>query len=176
MSLYLHIKASNDNKPKMERGYHHLPFQTDIPSSSSSVDAIDDRLTPWLGWISAENGEIFHSCFQGNNGIILFDKILEDGKDNDESHANQEEMQIVLERISKYTNFEVVKIASKSAGIKTSVEQDRNMVIGCDPMDSSFVWVSALSGYGIQTAPAYSDIVSYLATDKDLPQKYLTLV
>ena len=47
------------------------------------------------------------------------------------------------------------------------------MVIGCDPMDSSFVWVSALCGNGIQTSPAYSDIVSYLATGKDLPQKYV---
>lgn len=82
-------------------------------------------------------------------------------------------MQIVLEKISKYTNYEIVKIASKTAGIKSSIKKDRNMVIGCDPNNSSFVWLSALSGWGVQTAAAYSEITSYLATNKNIPSQII---
>lgn len=136
---------------------------------------ISDLSTPWLGWISTDNEEIFHSCFQNNNGIFLYDKLLNDGKDNQESHANHDEMQIVLEKVSKYTNLKIEKIASKSAGIKCSIEQDANMVIGCDPNDNSFVWLSALNGYGIQTSPAYSELTSYLATGKQVPPKFVDI-
>merc|ERR1712154_173179 len=130
-----------------------------------------EKQTPWLGWISPDSSEIFHSCFQGNNGIFLYDKLFDDKM----QILYDDEMQTLLHKINKYTSLKVEKIARKTSGIRCSIKDDSNLVIGPSEEDASFIWCAALGGYGVQTSPAYSEIASYLAVNKDLPKQYVDL-
>eukprot|EP00484_Ammonia_sp_Unknown_P025216 CAMPEP_0197044302 /NCGR_PEP_ID=MMETSP1384-20130603/20386_1 /TAXON_ID=29189 /ORGANISM="Ammonia sp." /LENGTH=475 /DNA_ID=CAMNT_0042475735 /DNA_START=14 /DNA_END=1441 /DNA_ORIENTATION=- len=147
---------------------YRLPFQHEQVEEEE-----EEKVTPWLGWVSEENAQIFHSQFQGNNGIFLYDRLVEKLDEDDEHHhADVDEMEICIHKINSYTHLKVDKVASKTAGIKCSVQQDRNMVVGPSVDDASFIWLAALSGHGIQCSPAYSELCSYLAVNKELPAKF----
>ena len=144
--------------------------------AGSDVPAVQ---TPWIGFISPSTGEIFHSCFQENSGVFVYDRYVDARMRavdvDDEDHVNPDEMEVVLQKLRKHTALKVEKMASKAAGIRCTVKDDYNIVIGPDQKDVSFVWCAALGGYGVQTAPAYSEITSYLACGKDMPQKYVDM-
>eukprot|EP01083_Nonionella_stella_P107547 311578_1 len=126
-----------------------------------------EHQTPWIGWISPTTGEVFHCCFQGNNGVFLYDTYQEMGE--------TAEMDLVLHRLNTCTTLNVQKIARKCGGAKCSTPNDRNIVIGPTADEASFSWCAALGSYGLQLAPAYSEITSYLALNKQIPQQYIDL-
>ena len=47
-------------------------------------------------------------------------------------------------------------------GIARSFAPDRNLVLGPDPSDPTFIWMAGQGGYGFQTAPAASQLVADL--------------
>lgn len=76
-----------------------------------------------------------------------------------------------LARYEERVTEPVTRLLSNWAGLRSFVP-DKNLVLGPDPADPSFVWVAAQGGYGFQTAPAASQLIADLVCGRcsDLDQ------
>jgi glycine/D-amino acid oxidase-like deaminating enzyme len=71
---------------------------------------------------------------------------------------------VLAEGLARYENHvtePVTRMLSNWAGLR-SFAPDRNLVLGPDPIDPSFIWMAGQGGYGFQTAPAASQLVADL--------------
>ena len=78
---------------------------------------------------------------------------------------------VLAEGIARYQNFvteEVTRVESSWAGLR-SFAPDKNLVIGPAPQDSAFFWMAGQGGYGIQSAPSYSQIAADLISGASSP-------
>lgn len=66
-----------------------------------------------------------------------------------------------LARYEAHVTEPVTRMLSNWAGLRTFAP-DRNLVLGPDPSDETFVWMAGQGGYGFQTAPAASKLVADL--------------
>jgi glycine/D-amino acid oxidase-like deaminating enzyme len=66
-----------------------------------------------------------------------------------------------LARYEAHVTEPVTRMLSNWAGLRTFAP-DRNLVLGPDPRDASFIWMAGQGGYGFQTAPAASQLVADL--------------
>lgn len=75
---------------------------------------------------------------------------------------------VLAEGIARYeahVTEPVTRMLSNWAGLR-SFAPDRNLVLGVDPTDPTFVWMAGQGGYGFQTAPAASQLVADLVAGK----------
>ena len=70
-----------------------------------------------------------------------------------------------LARFQARMDMEVTQLLANWAGLRTFAP-DRQLVLGPDPMDDSFVWMAGQGGYGFQTAPAASQLVADLVAGR----------
>ena len=71
---------------------------------------------------------------------------------------------VLAEGIARYQPFvteEVTRVESSWAGLR-SFAPDKNLVLGPSTTDPSFFWVAGQGGYGIQSAPGYSQYAADL--------------
>lgn len=68
-----------------------------------------------------------------------------------------------LARFEDVMDYEVTQLLSNWAGLR-SFAPDRQLVLGPDPADPSFIWSAGQGGYGFQTAPAASQLVADLVS------------
>lgn len=66
-----------------------------------------------------------------------------------------------LARYEAHVTEPVTRLLSNWAGLRTFAP-DRNLVLGPDPTDRTFIWMAGQGGYGFQTAPAASQLVADL--------------
>ena len=67
-----------------------------------------------------------------------------------------------LARYEAHVSEPVTRLLSNWAGLRTFAP-DRNLVLGPDKADPSFIWMAGQGGYGFQTAPAASQLAADLA-------------
>lgn len=70
-----------------------------------------------------------------------------------------------LARYEAHVTEPVTRLLSNWAGLRT-FSPDRNLVLGPDGSDPSFIWMAAQGGYGFQTAPAASQLAADLVAGK----------
>lgn len=75
--------------------------------------------------------------------------------------ADDMELAEGLARYEAHVTEPVTQMLSNWAGLR-SFAPDRNLVLGPDPSDPSFIWMAGQGGYGFQTAPAASQLVADL--------------
>ena len=75
-----------------------------------------------------------------------------------------------IDRLQKYTTISVDRPDEASAGLRSFVS-DRCPVVGFDPTHETFFWCAALGGFGIQTAPGYSQLTSDLISRTSLSEQ-----
>lgn len=68
-----------------------------------------------------------------------------------------------IDRVRAATTLEIRHVQRAWAGLRSAVPDD-TPVIGPAPQLPGFVWLAALGGYGIQTAPAAGELAAALAT------------
>jgi D-arginine dehydrogenase len=68
-----------------------------------------------------------------------------------------------LARYEAHVTEPVTRMLSNWAGLRTFAP-DRNLVLGPDARDASFIWMAGQGGYGFQTAPAASQLVADLVS------------
>ena len=68
-----------------------------------------------------------------------------------------------IDRVRAATTLEIRHVQRAWAGLRSAVPDD-TPVIGPAPQMPGFVWLAALGGYGIQTAPAAGELAAALAT------------
>jgi D-arginine dehydrogenase len=82
--------------------------------------------------------------------------------------ADDMDVAAVVEKIISVLHVEPVSVESSWAGLRT-FSPDGDFVIGFEPGATGFFWLAGLGGYGIQTAPAYSELAAALLQGRDLP-------
>ena len=70
-----------------------------------------------------------------------------------------------LARYEAHVTEPVTRMLSNWAGLRTFAP-DRNLVLGPDASDPSFIWMAGQGGYGFQTAPAASQLVADLVAGR----------
>ena len=90
-----------------------------------------------------------------------------------DAHDAWPEDEVLAEGIARYeeaVDAPVTRLLAKWAGLRTFAK-DRTLVLGPDPLDTSFVWSAGQGGYGFQTAPGaarlVADLVGGRATELD---------
>lgn len=78
------------------------------------------------------------------------------------------DLAITLDRLEQATQLRPKRIVNRWAGLRNFVA-DRTPVVGADPRQPAFVWLAALGGYGIQTAPALSRLCCHSALGLPMP-------
>ncbi|GAA5064741.1 FAD-dependent oxidoreductase [Roseibacterium beibuensis] len=84
----------------------------------------------------------------------------------DEPHDAWPDDMVLAEGIARYQPFvteEVTRLSSSWAGLRTFAP-DRCLVIGPEPGRHDFLWFAGQGGYGFQTAPAASRLLSELVS------------
>jgi D-arginine dehydrogenase len=84
------------------------------------------------------------------------------------------DLAITMDRLQSTTKLRPRSIINKWAGLRTFVA-DRSPVLGQDPLQESFIWLAALGGYGIQTAPAIARLCSHAALGSAMPSDLAAL-
>lgn len=79
-----------------------------------------------------------------------------------------------LARYEEHVNEPITNMLSNWAGLR-SFAPDRNLVLGPDSTDPTFIWMAGQGGYGFQTAPAASQLVADLVANQ-VPQIALDMV
>jgi len=94
-------------------------------------------------------------------GLLLISPADETLSEPGDAQPEELDVAIAADRLQQMTSIEVRRIKSKWAGLRTFVA-DRSPVVGFDPDAPGFFWLAAQGGYGIQTAPALSNLAARL--------------
>jgi D-arginine dehydrogenase len=99
--------------------------------------------------------------FKPDAGRLLISPADETPSAPCDAQPELEDVAVAAFRFAALTGFEVRRIHSRWAGLRT-FSRDRNPVIGFDPLAEGFFWLAAQGGYGFQTAPALAAIAARL--------------
>lgn len=74
-----------------------------------------------------------------------------------------------IDRLQNLTTLEVRRVSHTWAGLRSFVA-DESPLIGPDPHVDGLIWLGALGGFGVQTAPATGAIAAAFAAQKPVPE------
>ena len=109
--------------------------------------------------------------FKPEAGKILASPADETNSPPCDAQPEDIDIALTVDRIEKATNFEIKKIDHKWAGLRSFLP-NRTPAAFEDTTQKGFFWLLGQGGYGIQTAPAISEIIECLIAGKEWP-KYL---
>lgn len=104
-------------------------------------------------------GETWYS--KPDAGALLVSPANETSSVPMDAWADDMELAEGIARYEAHVTTPVTRMLSNWAGLR-SFAPDRNLVLGPDGEDPSFVWMAGQGGYGFQTAPAASQLVADL--------------
>jgi len=85
----------------------------------------------------------------------------------------QEDIALAVYQFEQATGATVKKVEAKWAGLR-SFAKDRAPIIGFAADMPSFFWSAGHGGFGIQTAPAWSELAAALVTGQPVPERLLS--
>ena len=100
-------------------------------------------------------------------GVLLLSPVDETPTDPCDAQADELDIAIAVDHLERATTLQVNRIAHRWAGLRSFVA-DESPVLGYDTLQPGFFWLAALGGYGIQTAPALSQIAASLALGRPI--------
>lgn len=130
-----------------------------VPGSQESAD--------WP--MVVEASENFY--FRPDGVQILCSLAEETPSEPTDARPRTEDVALAIERINEATNLGITMVNSEWAGLRTFAP-DRDLVIGEDPTAPGFYWLAGQGGIGIQTSPAYGNLLECLVTGKDIPEHF----
>ncbi len=99
-------------------------------------------------------------------GALLISPAEEDPAEPHDAWASDETLAGGIERFQAHATVEVARLLASWAGLRTFAP-DRQLVLGPDPADETFLWCAGQGGYGFQTACAASRILAEAAQGRD---------
>lgn len=131
-----------------------------------TFDAPDD--TEWRRWpVVVDIDENFY--FKPDGGQMIGSPANADPSFPHSVQPEDLDIAIGIERIEAATTMTIRRPRHSWAGLRSFVP-DGEMVIGWDIKNSSFFWLAAQGGYGIQTAPAVAELAASLALEDPVPK------
>jgi D-arginine dehydrogenase len=94
-------------------------------------------------------------------GLLLLSPADETPVEPGDAQPDELDIAIAVDRIEIATTLQVRRFRRKWAGLRSFVT-DRSPVVGYDTRQAGFFWLAGLGGYGIQTAPALSELAARL--------------
>ncbi len=135
---------------------------TPLRRSMARVPAPDGHdTTTWPMVFGA--GETWYA--KPDAGAMIVSPAEEDPAEPHDAWADDMILAEGLARYESHMTVEVTRMLSNWAGLRTFAP-DRQLVLGPDPRDPSFIWMAGQGGYGFQTAPAASQLVADLTAGK----------
>jgi D-arginine dehydrogenase len=102
-----------------------------------------------------------------DTGMLMLSPVDETLTDPCDAQADELDIAIAVDQLERATTLQVDRIAHRWAGLRSFVA-DESPVLGYDTLQPGFFWLAALGGYGIQTAPALSQIAASLALGRPI--------
>jgi D-arginine dehydrogenase len=106
--------------------------------------------------------------FKPDAGKLLASPADETPSDPCDAQPEELDIAICADRIETHTTLQVKRVVRAWAGLR-SFAPDRTPVVGYDAAVEGFFWLAGQGGYGVQTAPALSEIAAALALCKHMP-------
>jgi glycine/D-amino acid oxidase-like deaminating enzyme len=92
-------------------------------------------------------------------GKLLISPAEEAPVEPHDAYADDMTLAEGIDRFQQHVTHEVTRVETTWAGLR-SFAPDRTLVLGRDPENPAFVWCAGQGGYGFQTAPAASQLIS----------------
>jgi D-arginine dehydrogenase len=106
--------------------------------------------------------------FKPDAGLLLISPADETAVDPCDVQPEELDIALAIDRVEQATTVKFTRLRRKWAGLR-SFAPDRVPVIGFDADCASFFWLAGQGGYGIQTAPAASQLAAALVRGEPLP-------
>ncbi|WP_420416057.1 NAD(P)/FAD-dependent oxidoreductase [Pacificispira sp.] len=98
-------------------------------------------------------------------GMLMVSPAEEDPVEPHDAWADEMVLAEGLFRFEQAVTMEVTRVVRNWAGLRTFAP-DRTPVVGYDPEADGFFWLAGQGGYGIQTAPALSQLAADLCNGR----------
>ncbi len=118
----------------------------------------------WPAVIAAD--ETFY--FKPAAGRLLATPADETPSDPCDAQPDELDIAVCVDRLERATRLSIRRVLSSWAGLRTFAS-DRTPVVGYDSQCAAFFWLAGQGGYGIQTAPALSEVAAALALRDPVP-------
>lgn len=92
-------------------------------------------------------------------GALIVSPAEEDPTEPHDAWADDMTLAEGLARFEENMTIEVTRMIANWAGLRTFAP-DRTLVLGPDPLDTSFIWCAGQGGYGFISAPAVKDVLA----------------
>ncbi len=118
----------------------------------------------WPAVIAAD--ESFY--FKPDAGLLLVSPADETASAACDAQPEELDVAIGVDRVESATTLSVRRVVRSWAGLRTFAP-DRRPVVGYDSRMDDFFWLAGQGGYGVQTAPALSELATALALRQGVP-------
>lgn len=98
-------------------------------------------------------------------GAVIVSPAEETPVDPHDAYADDMTLAEGVSRFESYVTTQVTRMLTTWGGLRTFAP-DRQLVLGPDPADPSFVWSAGQGGYGFSTAPAASQLIADLVAGR----------
>lgn len=109
--------------------------------------------------------------FKPDAGLVLASPCDETPSEPCDAQPEEFDIAVGVDRIETATTLDIRRVTRAWAGLRTFAA-DRSPVVGYDTHCESFFWLAGLGGYGVQTAPALSEIAAKLALREPIAQRF----
>lgn len=103
-----------------------------------------------------------------SGGRILGSPADETPSEPCDAQPDEYDVAVAADRIQTDTIFEIQRLASRWAGLRSFVA-DKSPVVGFDPSTEGFLWLAGQGGYGIQTSAGMGRLSSAMALGRGVP-------
>lgn len=110
--------------------------------------------------------------FKPDAGQLLISPADETSTAPCDAQPDEMAIAVAIDRIEQVTTLNINRVSHRWAGLRTFAV-DKSPVVGWDPRAAGFFWLAGQGGYGIQTAPALSQLAAALVLKEAVPGKLL---
>jgi D-arginine dehydrogenase len=111
--------------------------------------------------------------FKPDAGDLLVSPADETPVEPCDAQPDEFDIAVAIDRIEQVTTLQISRVTHRWAGLRTFAP-DKTPVIGWDSRATGFFWLAGQGGYGIQTAPALSELAAASILGHEVPERLLS--
>lgn len=111
--------------------------------------------------------------FKPDAGDLLVSPADETPVQPCDAQPDEYDIAVAIDRIEQVTTLQINRVSHRWAGLRTFAP-DKTPVVGWDDRATGFFWLAGQGGYGIQTAPALSELAAACVLGRELPERLLS--
>ena len=111
--------------------------------------------------------------FKPDAGDLLVSPADETPVQPSDVQPDEFDIAVAIDRIEQVTTLQINRVKHRWAGLRTFAP-DKTPVVGWDHRAKGFFWLAGQGGYGIQTAPALSELAAACVLGREVPAQLLS--